>query len=165
MMKQFLVLLGFLIFLAACKQEAKQQATENAAPEANAQTTESSVTSGSGKLILTCESNGTATNVPNNAIYAIADDRKTKIMNITAACSAVTPENYASYGIPADAIAAIGSWFAGIGDYFYAKQEGDKIVVYHTVIAEEGPPGGIHTYYPVANYESGKITVLPQEQQ
>ncbi len=159
-MKQFLVLFGFLVSIAACKQDGNQQTQES-----NEQTSQPSVSSGSSKLVLTCESNDNATNVPNNAIYAIADDRKTKIMDITAACSEVTPENYASYGIPTDAVAAIGSWFAGIGDYFYAKQEGDKIVVYHTVIAEEGPPAGIHTYYPVANYENGKITVLPQEEE
>ncbi|MFN7118277.1 MAG: hypothetical protein ACK4TA_15860 [Saprospiraceae bacterium] len=157
-MKKIIILIGMGLALAACKQDNNQQ-SNGSNESGDAAAAAPTVSTGSGELKLTCESNGSETNVPNNSVYAIAGERKTKLMDITAACMEVKPENYASYGIPTDAVAALGSWFAGLGDYFYAKQEGDKIVVYHTAISEEGPPNGIHTYYKIATYENGKITV------
>lgn len=102
---------------------------------------------------------GASGGMPKNAIYAIVGERKTKLMEITSACMELRSESYAGYGIPSNAVAAIGSWFAGIGDFFYAKQEGSQINVYYSAIGEEGPPAGVHTYYKIATYENGKITV------
>ncbi|MDX1940826.1 MAG: hypothetical protein SFU99_09770 [Saprospiraceae bacterium] len=109
---------------------------------------------------ISCEAlNGANTNgMPQNAVYAIIGEQKTKLMDINADCMQLEPENYDGYGIPADAVAVSGSWFAGLGDYFYAKQEGEKIVFYHAIIMEEAPQGGIK-YSPIATYEGGKMTV------
>jgi hypothetical protein len=154
-MKKILLFIALIITVAACKQDAKTADTTNSSNAAAA-----SAPVGSGELQLTCEDAGSAGDMPKNAVYAIVKERKTKLMEINAACMPMEPGNYANYGIPGDAVAVLGSWFAGIGDFFYAKQEGNQINVYHSAIGEEAPPGGIHTYYKIATYEDGKITVL-----
>lgn len=130
--------------MASCKQDAKQGDQQDAQGNSQSSTeaaAASSVSAGTGKVKLSCEDLGMQANTPHNAVYAIIEDRKTKIMEINAACAVLEPKSYADYGIPADALAALSSWYAGLGDYFYAKQEGEKIVFYHSVIGEEMPPG------------------------
>lgn len=151
--------------MASCKQDAKREAQQDAPQATTDAAAASSVTSGTGKIKLACEDLGMQANTPHNAVYAIIEDRKTKIMEINAACAALEPQSYADYGVPADALAALSSWYAGLGDYFYAKQEGEKIVFYHSVIGEEMPPGGIFTYYPIATYENGKVTLQEEPTQ
>ncbi|MBK7873399.1 MAG: hypothetical protein IPJ74_23410 [Saprospiraceae bacterium] len=111
-------------------------------------------------IMISCEAlkSEDVNGMPQNAVYAIIGEQKTKLMDINAACMQLEPENYGGYGIPADAIAVAWSWFAGLGDYFYAKQEGEKTVFYHALITEETPKDGIK-YEPIATYEGGKMTV------
>lgn len=143
MKKLLIFLIPVIVF--GCKQDTSKN--EQSTEETNVP-----------RVTITCEDMGTVGDMYKNAIYATIDEQKTKLMEINAACMALKPENYDSYGIPADAIAAMGSWFAGLGDYFYAKQEGEKIVFYYAAIAEEISSDRIK-YYKLATYENGKIAL------
>ncbi len=158
-MKIYLTLLLLILGFAACKQDAKPTDGETSQTEPSNTT----AASGSKQFQLRCEAMTANGDVPKNAIFAIANERKTKIMEITSLCMEVKPANYKDYGIPSDAISVVGGWFAGIGDYFYAKQEGKQINVYYSAIGEEGPPAGVHSYYKIASYENGKLNVYPLE--
>lgn len=150
-MKNFFVLILLISALSACKQEPKQAGT----------VATDTPSSDSGKLQLTCEEVGSSGDIPKSAVYAIVNERKTKVMEINAVCMQLEPAGYAGYGIPADAVAVVGSWFAGIGDFFYARQEGNQINVYHASIGEENTSEETPPYRKVATYEQDKITVYP----
>lgn len=65
---------------------------------------------------------------PNSQVFIQINDSRIKVADIQA-CDMISPANYADYGIPGNAIAACGGWWAGAGDYFYALREGDIIRV------------------------------------
>jgi len=154
-MKNFFVLILLMSALSACKQEPKQAGTEVL------EATDNASSSNSGNLQLTCEEVGSSGDIPKSAVYAIVNDRKTKVMEINSTCMQIEPAGYAGYGIPADAVAVVGSWFAGIGDFFYAQQEGDQINIYHAAIGEENTSENLPPYRKIATYEQDKITIHP----
>lgn len=64
-------------------------------------------------------------------------------LDTIAACQLIERQDYARYGIPAEAVAACGGWWAGSGDYFYATiDKGDEIVVMRAMEDEANPAGG-----------------------
>jgi hypothetical protein len=64
-------------------------------------------------------------------------------LDTIAACQLIERQDYARYGIPAEAVAACGGWWAGSGDYFYALiDKGDEIVVMRAMEDEANPAGG-----------------------
>lgn len=64
-------------------------------------------------------------------------------LDTIAACQFIERQDYARYGIPAEAVAACGGWWAGSGDYFYAViDKGDEIVVMRAMEDEANPAGG-----------------------
>ena len=124
----------FLLFFAACKpdQKSKDNGTglTTDAPKA--------------KVLFRCESLGEDKNeVPHSQVFLVVNDQSTKIADITA-CDEVTKDGYANFEIPSNAIAACGGWYAGAGDYFYALQVKDSIVVMQGWQSEEQEDKGFH---------------------
>lgn len=51
------------------------------------------------------------------------------VLDTVYTCSVIAPQMYISYNIPRHALSACGGWWAGRGNFYYALQEGDSIVV------------------------------------
>ncbi len=72
------------------------------------------------------------------------------VLDTIAACQLIERQDYARYGIPAEAVAACGGWWAGSGDYFYAViDKGDEIVVMRAM-EDEANPAGRYNYEEVS---------------
>ncbi len=106
---------------------------------------------------LVCEDIGSDDLQPFFGVYAIINESKTKLREITAVCEAIPLESYADYEIPGDALSAVGGWWAGGGDYFYAAQAAGKVTFYHATVDEmqEAPI----VYQPIATFEDGRFSV------
>lgn len=89
------------------------------------------------KVELRCEErSGTTEDTPAAGVFAVVNTNKTKIANINA-CDLIEADVYPELGIPTDALMAVGGWWAGSGDYFYAqKGEKNEILFYHGVVDE-----------------------------
>ena len=114
---------------------------------------------------LVCEQISPDETTPMAALYAVINEGKTKIANISA-CESIEPKNYTNYQIPSEALAAAGGWWAGAGDYFYAIQKKDRIVILKTSVDEMHETLS-YDYKEVASFENGKfhvrkISMLPQ---
>jgi len=70
-----------------------------------------------------------ASGAPKNDVMLVVDGEEQKIGTILA-CENIGEEDYERYGIPADVPTACGGWWAGGGDYFYARIENGEVVVY-----------------------------------
>lgn len=91
--------------------------------------------SGSDKLSeqqvqLLCDDLQSDQDTPSASVYLKTGDRKTKIADINGSCSPIGASEYANYHMPAATLSAVGSWWAGSGDYLYAVLEDEKVVVY-----------------------------------
>lgn len=106
---------------------------------------------------LVCEDIGSDDTQPYFGVYAIVNESKTKIKEITAVCETIAPEAYAEHEIPSNALSAVGGWWAGGGDYFYAAQAAGKVTFYHATVDEmqEDPIA----YQPIATFEDGRFSV------
>ncbi len=111
------------------------------------------------RIDLVCE-NQEVDNIPAAAVYFLAGDSKVKIASITV-CETIEPEQYAEYDIPAEALAAVGGWYAGAGDYLYAVQEGEAVLVYQGMQDEMQQEPGFG-YAPIASYTNGEVALMLQ---
>lgn len=118
-----IVILGLFLTLCACQPAgAPKQGEANEAPAAN--------------VSFRCEvKTDPQTDIPSAEVFVVINEQATKVANITA-CDVIEKDGYANFNIPNNAIAAAGGWWAGSGDYLYALQEGDKIVVKKGVVDE-----------------------------
>ncbi len=62
------------------------------------------------------------------------------------ACEVITADGWDNYEIPKDAKMAVGGWWAGAGDYFYLKIEGNDAVVMYGWAAEEVEEKDLYQY-------------------
>lgn len=68
--------------------------------------------------------------VPTYEVYVEYDSTSHKVGECNA-CAPLDLQDYHDYDIPKEAMAAVGGWFAGAGDYYYVmKTEDDGIRVY-----------------------------------
>jgi hypothetical protein len=69
---------------------------------------------------------------------------KMHVLDTIAVCESIEPSDYARYDIPAEAVAAAGGWWAGAGDYFYARVEGNVCIVMQGWQDEQQEDEGFH---------------------
>ena len=110
------------------------------------------------KVQLICETLSQSDDAPRSAVYALLQESKIKLAEITA-CDTVVAEEYAKLGIPDDALTAVGSWWAGYGEYIYAIIEDDALRLYIGGIGEESEAE--HPQFaPLARYEDEQFQLL-----
>jgi hypothetical protein len=102
---------------------------------------------------LLCETREGEMGIPESEVYTIIDDQKIKIANISA-CDSIPREQYVDYDIPDSALAAVGGWYAGAGDYLYIVREADQLAYYQGWQDEMQEDEGFH-YTRIGTYQSG----------
>lgn len=145
-MKNATLFLALSLFIYACQSDAKKDNAD---------------TSASAKLVdvqLACEDMGTTDEAPHFAVYAIINEQKTKLMEVSSGCQIIEKTQYTDYQIPNDAIIAVGGWWAGAGDYFYALQKGEQVKIFYAVADEAQETPGFR-YKELATYAKGKFNV------
>ena len=102
--------------------------------------------------------------IPQSAVYTIIDNQKIKIANI-ATCDSIPPDSFSSYGIPDSALAAVGGWYAGAGDYLYAILQEQQVVFYQGWQDEMQEDEGFH-YTKLGVFANGRFELqLPPDPQ
>jgi len=83
------------------------------------------------KVTLTCRDKGEDENgVPQYDVYVKWDSTTQKVGTCNA-CAPLDIQDYYEYDVPREAVAAVGGWFAGSGNYYYAvRTEDDGAKVY-----------------------------------
>lgn len=143
-MKNTTLFLIITLFGVACQNDAKKDTAEDSTKPLAVQ--------------LTCEDIGSTDEAPHFAVYAIISEQKTKLMEVSSGCQIIEKAQFADYQIPNDATAAVGGWWAGAGDYFYAQQTGEKVKIFYAVADEAQETPGFK-YKELATYEKGKFNV------
>lgn len=69
---------------------------------------------------------------------------KVQTLDTINACQLISEEEYERYGIPVTAASAVGGWWAGAGDYFYAMVEGNVCTVMQGWQDEQQEDDGFH---------------------
>ncbi len=134
MKNTILVSLVFTAFLLGCKNEPKQQ-TEGGETTEQASTT--AIDPASIKFI--CQSAtdpNTEADAPRHEVFLMLGNSKIKVADILN-CEILGKDAYEQNQIPATAIAAVGGWWAGAGDYLYIMEENGNYVVKQGATAEE----------------------------
>lgn len=108
---------------------------------------------------LLCEEITSGGDAPAASIYLKTGERKTKIADIQGLCSVIASEAYAGYEMPAETLSAVGSWWAGSGDYFYAVLENNKIFVYQGFADEMQEEFGFN-YRAIVTFDGKKYAFL-----
>lgn len=142
----FLLLLTTSLWVSSCQEKSKGEATSPESPEA------SSVT-----VNFICEPISPSEEEPHYALYATVDDLKVKLSEISA-CEPIDSAHYGDYQIPAEALAAAGGWWAGAGDYFYARQSGNQIEFFQGALDEQDEVPNDFGYHLIASYQDGKFS-------
>lgn len=107
---------------------------------------------------LQCESLSADPTQPRFAVYAVLSESKVKLAEM-ATCGPIDPSEYEQLNIPAEALTAVGGWWAGLGEYLYARQEGQQVVFYLGQLDEsEDVPQP--DYVPVATYAGQQFQIL-----
>ncbi len=97
-----------------------------------------------GELKLICKDLGVdSMDIPHFNVMLLRDGKETKIKTINA-CAAIPKEEYKTYDIPAEAIAACGGWYAGAGDYYYIIMLNGKSSVFEGWQDETQSEKGYH---------------------
>ncbi|MCX6317641.1 MAG: hypothetical protein NTW29_10140 [Bacteroidetes bacterium] len=81
--------------------------------------------------------------IPHSILYLQSGGKKITIDTIYS-CGEIAPAEYAEKKIPADALMALGGWWAGSGDYFYLVVRNGKPVVYAGWQDEQQTDEGYH---------------------
>jgi hypothetical protein len=89
------------------------------------------------------------------ALHAEVGAYKTKIAELKA-CEPIPPERYGDYAIPPEALAAAGGWWAGAGDYFYARRDEAQIQFFQGYI-DEASDSLDFDYRLLAAYRDGRF--------
>lgn len=84
-----------------------------------------------------------STGSPFSEVFLLADEEKIKVAEI-GACDPFDASQYADYGMPSTTLAACGGWWAGAGDYLFAVQEGDSVLVFQGWQEEGQTDEGFH---------------------
>ena len=92
---------------------------------------------------LFCRDIGEIEGIPQREVALYLDEMES-VLDTIHACETISPENYVSMEIPAKAISAVGGWFAGAGDYFYAVYEGAGVRIYYGWQDESQDGPGYH---------------------
>lgn len=133
-MKKILFLsLSLSILLLGCKND--PQETQSGTGEATA--TATVIDPATIKFI--CQSApdpNTDADAPRHEVFLQMGNSKVKVADILN-CELLGKDAYAQNQIPPTAIAAVGGWWAGAGDYLYIIEEGGKYLVKKGSIAEE----------------------------
>ncbi len=131
------------LFFSGCKsdKQADQDATE---------------TDKALNVQLLCEITNENSESPQNGVFIIVNESKTKIADINA-CDKISPEDYSNFDIPKEAVVAVGGWWAGSGDYFYVLRQDDGLTVYHAQVDEAQEVEG-YRYLPMVSYQNGRFT-------
>lgn len=99
-------------------------------PTDNAATTSKSIGFVPKKVAFICEDLGNdQQDVPRHRLLLQVDGTKT-LVDTVIVCNEILKEAYKNSGIPANALAACGGWYAGGGDYFYAIEQAGKVVLF-----------------------------------
>ncbi|AEE51515.1 hypothetical protein Halhy_3663 [Haliscomenobacter hydrossis DSM 1100] len=133
-MRVFVCCSIFLLFFAACKQDQKTKGPETG------------LTSDPPKaeVRFRCESSGEDENGnPQTQVFLVVNDQSIKVADVSS-CEEILKEDYPKYQIPANALGACGGWWAGAGDYFYAVEIKDLIVVMQGWQDESQEDEGFH---------------------
>jgi hypothetical protein len=104
---------------------------------------------------LQCETVSADDIAPESAVYALINQNKVKIATAST-CQPILPEEYEHYSIPSDALAAVGGWWAGAGDYFYALEEDGVILFFHGVMSEMQEEDSFR-YEKLGRFEDGRF--------
>jgi hypothetical protein len=107
---------------------------------------------------LNCEAVHGEGELPRYAVYAMLEENKIKLAEM-GACDTVIAIDYATHGIPADAITAVGSEVDGYEEYIYARINEDKLQLFIGGTTEEGEHDK-PLYSPLADYEKGRFKLL-----
>lgn len=91
------------------------------------------------------------------AIYAHLNESKVKLAEVSV-CDSIPREQYASLGIPADALSAAGGQKAGVGEYVYAQLTGGELQFFIGGIGASA--GERPSYTPLAIYRKNKFQLL-----
>ncbi len=91
---------------------------------------------------------------PTSDVYLVVGNEKIKVAEALA-CDSLTPAQYDQYGIPEEAINALGCFWAGSSDYFYALRTDGGARVYHGYLGE-GMPQDEVVYTPLMELEQGQ---------
>lgn len=113
---------------------------------------------------LLCESTSESEDDPHHAVFAVISDSKAKIAEVSV-CDVIPTDNYAQYQIPADALAAVGGWWAGMGEYIYAQRNSDGSVSFYAGSAGESEEESALAYRNIATYANGSFSVTTGELQ
>jgi len=128
----FLSVIFGSLFLFACGNKASDKKTDNpASADTNQAVTKPTTdTLQPAGIRLYCKDKGVdSMETPQADVLLVADGKETLIKSVNG-CSEITKESYQQYGIPKDALAACGGWWAGAGDYFYVVLRNGKPVVF-----------------------------------
>ena len=74
--------------------------------------------------------------VPRHEVFLQLGSSKVKVADILN-CETLDKDSYEQNQVPANAIAAVGGWWAGAGDYLYIVEEGGNYVVKQGFTGEE----------------------------
>lgn len=75
---------------------------------------------------------------PHTVVKLLADG-KTAPFAISNKLAAIAKADWPQHKIPADALIAVGGWWAGGGEYYYLKYEAGALVAYRAFVEEGGP--------------------------
>jgi hypothetical protein len=78
---------------------------------------------------------------PNTRVYLVVGGQRYFVMRDTAQFSVVEREQYKDHGVPASAVAACASWWAGSGEELYVTRRGRQLIVYIRYLDEQSQTG------------------------
>lgn len=104
---------------------------------------------------LECQPVSQDESMPQSAVYAIVNQNKVKISAMST-CDSIPFNQYEDYQIPQAALAAVGGWWAGSGDYLYAIEEEGKVAFYRAH-ADEMQEGNSYAYERIGLFENGRF--------
>ncbi|MBI5916518.1 MAG: hypothetical protein HY842_14165 [Bacteroidetes bacterium] len=123
MKKILLASLVFTAFFIACKSDK---------PEGQEQTTsETTAALDPATIQLICkpsEEPNTDADAPRHEVFLQLGNSQVKVADILN-CETLGKDAYEQYQMPANALSAVGGWWAGAGDYLYVVLEGENYVV------------------------------------
>lgn len=91
-------------------------------------------------VCVTAEDPNAVADAPRHEVYLQLGNSKVKVADILN-CEILNKEVYEQNQVPKNAIAAVGGWWAGGGDYLYIIEEGRNYVVKKGAIFEESEDG------------------------
>jgi hypothetical protein len=132
-MRQSILFVLMILVLCACQNDKrkldKSQQLSTDRPEA--------------KISFRCETEMNDETGPSSQVFLVIDEQATKVADIQA-CDQIAPEAYQQHKMPSNALAACGGWWAGGGQYLYAVQLKDNIVVFQGFQEEGQDDEGYH---------------------